>query len=380
MKTGKINNIVFAGRFEDKESLSGPEKFSKRILEYYSYGGSAGNPVFIQYFFEGNKYSLVRKLYGLEESEHHGFKLYRAGLFKFYKLLKQLRPRIIHITAFERFSVVAILYRLLNSSKVVYTSHGTVKYENAVLKKLPFMYRLKDSICERLLFRFSDLVVFPSAQALQISAKYYKFTDRKTAIIPNGIDSIFQQSRPEAEIADQAGKPLRAVFIYKNVLNSSGLQFLKKYLQSGEHKIKIYIISETARIIDGSRSGVEIVPTMSAEELAEFYKDKDIFLSLNEYDTFSISTAEAMASGLIPVVTRQTGISSLIKNGVNGFQVEYGDIESLRDILDKIHLTDEKDRRTMKRNASEIYKLLNWDIISELYSKQYDKLCRRTND
>jgi len=380
LKTGKINNIVFAGRFEDKENLSGPGKFSKRIFENYHVGGNSENPVFIQYFFDGNKYSSGKKLFGLEESEHVGFKVYRAGLFKFYKLLKQQRPEIIHITAFERFSLVALLYKLLNSTKAVYTSHGTLKYENAELKKLPFMYKLKDSICERLLFRFSDLVVFPSEQASQISAKYYKLADRRTTIIPNGIDSIFQQTRQVTDTAEQDGRPLKAVFIYKNVLNDSGLQFLKKYLQSVDSKIKIYVISDTEKIFAGSEPGIEIIPLMSAEKLAEFYRDKDIFLSLNEYDTFSISTAEAIASGLIPVVTRQTGISRFIKNEVNGFTLEFGDTQTLGGILNKIYTMNKNDRSIMKKSAAKIYSTLNWNNISELYSKQYIRLCGEVND
>lgn len=380
LKTGPRNNIVIIGRYVESENLSGPEKFSRRIFANIAGKLSAGKVSFIQYFFDGRKYSLREKIFSLDENEYGGAKVYRAGLFRLYKLLKHLRPAIIHITAFERFSVIAVLYRILNRTKLVYTCNGVVKYENGELKQESFLYRLKDSICEHIIFRSSDKIVFPSSNALELAKKYYKSSAEKAVVIPNGIDEVFRQTAGNKAPQAETRKDINAVFIYKNVMNNSGLDFLMSFLKSDESKIKLHIITKQKVNITSVNSQIKLVQPMEASELAEFYSDKDVFFSLNEYDTFSISTAEAMAAGVIPVITNQTGMSSFIEEGVNGFTVRYGDTKYLSAIINKIASMDHNKLSELKRNVSAIYEKLNWAIAAESYVQQYKQLSGDLHD
>lgn len=380
LKTGGRNNIVFVGRNVESEKLSGPEKFSRRIFAKIAGKLPAENVSFIQYFFNGRKYSLGEKMFGFNETEYDGAKVYRAGLFTFYRMLKKLRPAVIHITAFERFTVIAVLYRMLNRVKIVYTCNGVVKYENSELKKEPFLYRLKDSICERIIFRFSDKIVFPSANALDISKKYYKNSALKAAVIPHGIDEVFCKAVGSPAANTKTGKVINAVFLYKNVLNNSGLDFLMNFLKSDESKVILHIITKHEINTAGVNSVINVIQPMDTSELAEFYSGKDIFFSLNEYDTFSISTAEAMAAGVIPVVTNQTGVRSFIEDGANGFTVSYGDTQHLSGIINTILSMDQNKQLELKRNASAIYEKLNWDIAADSYMQHYKQLSGDLND
>jgi glycosyltransferase involved in cell wall biosynthesis len=115
---------------------------------------------------------------------------------------------------------------------------------------------------------------------------------------------------------------------------------------------------------------------MNTDGLAEFYKDKDIFLSLNKYDTFSIAAAEAMASGLIPVVTKQTGISRYVEDGFNGFTVEYGYLAEFKDIITKILLLNQGDRENIRQNTIKISESLSWSSVYEMYCKLYEGLVK----
>lgn len=380
LKKGRKNNIVFAGRFIESETLSGPEKFSKRIFENIGEWLPAETVTFIQYFFDGRMYSRKQKLFGFQQTEYNGSKVYTAGLFRTYMLLKKLKPAIIHITAFERFSVIAILYRLLSRSKIVYTCNGIVRYENSKLKKVSFLYRIKDSICERMLFRFSDTIVFPSSIAYDLSKEYYNNVDKKGAVIPNGIDTIFERTLSKPAKTNETGNALKAVFIYKNELNDSGLSFLKEFLAASRDMLILYIITPAALKFNDGFTEVRLIKPMNTSRLAEFYLDKDIFFSLNEYDTFSISTIEAMASGVIPIVTNQTGMSSFIKNGANGFTVEFGDTKALTSIISKLVLMESKKRLDFKQNAAAIYKKWNWHTASGAYLHEYRQLAGDLND
>lgn len=69
------------------------------------------------------------------------------------------------------------------------------------------------------------------------------------------------------------------------------------------------------------------------EEISEFWLSQDIYLSCSEWEGHSITQCEAMASGAVPIVTNTSGTEDDIKNGVNGYIVNIGDIDA---IVDKI--------------------------------------------
>lgn len=63
------------------------------------------------------------------------------------------------------------------------------------------------------------------------------------------------------------------------------------------------------------------------EDIYEFWRDKDIFISTSDWEGRSISKLEAMISGVVPIVTDTSGSADDIENGVNGYIVPLGDWE-----------------------------------------------------
>jgi glycosyltransferase involved in cell wall biosynthesis len=115
---------------------------------------------------------------------------------------------------------------------------------------------------------------------------------------------------------------------------------------------------------------------MEQAELAEFYKDKDIFLSLNNYDTFSIATAEAMASGLIPVVTTETGISRYIINGENGFTLDFHFSHDLLNIIAEIINMPAGTLNNISNASYETMINLKWNNVYEMYKPIYNGMMK----
>lgn len=358
--------IVYAGRFNPGEKLSGPEKTAKRLFIEHSI---SVNTCFIQYFFDGRQYSLRQKLFG-EESASPGENatVLTLGLFRIFKALRDLRPEIIHIVTFERFAIVFIIYSMFYKTKIVYNVHGVIAYENSELKKVPLLQNLKDRFCERLFIRGSDKLIFNSENVIDLAERYYRVDESKAVILPNGIDEEFRKTGSYRSISPR----LKAVFMIKNELSRSGLEFLNDLLNISEIGLDLFIIADKQYDIKTNENvNVTYGSPMTALDLARFYEDKDIFLSLNRYDTFSISTAEAMASGLIPVVTSQTGINRYIDNGNNGFIVDYGDRLKLNEILKTINGYDETQRHKIQDNAVMIYESLAWKNVYEMYLDLY---------
>ena len=371
MKQEKDNlNIIYIGRYNESENLSGPEKAAKRIFTEHS---KTHKTNFIQYFFDGRKYSLWQKLFGKDKNQISGNAvIYTLGLFKVLSVLRKIRPNIIHIITFERFAAVLLLYKLFNRTKIIYNAHGIIAYEDYELKNVPFFHKLKDKICERLYINKSDKIIFMSENSIDIAEKYFKVKESKSIILANGIDDVFN-IKPIGKI----NAPLKAVLIYRNELCRSGVNFLNKALKSIEkdfEQLELFVISNEN--IDIENKNVHFIKPMDTVQLVDFYRDKDVFLSLNRYDTFSISTAEAMASGLIPIVTKQTGISRYIEDGYNGFTVDYDDTKGLCEIINKVIKLNSEERKTISQSAAVIYESLSWNSVYETYYNIYSQMAK----
>ncbi len=369
----KENNlkVIFAGRLPEGETPSGPELTAARIFAEHSRGGHS--PVFLQYFFDGRKFSLFKKLFGREETVLPEGRVLMLGLFRILPTVKKLKPGIIHLVTFERFAVILYLYRMLFRVKIIYNSHGVINYENKVIKGIRGFRSIKDKFCERIFLKHSDKIVFPSVLTLDIAQKYYSIDEERTLILPGGVDNIFFNEKDKAEPSGR----LKAVIHYKNSLNSSGLKLLFDILATAELQLSVYIITRADITIPESKT-VKFIKTkyLPGNELAEFYRDKDIFLSLNSYDTFSIATAEAMASGLIPVITSETGISRYIESGLNGFAFDHHFKHDLVNILNKLINMPPDTRNNISTAARNSVKSLYWHNVYQMYSGIYGTMLK----
>lgn len=74
---------------------------------------------------------------------------------------------------------------------------------------------------------------------------------------------------------------------------------------------------------------VRLVGRLDREAIAGFWKDKDICLSLSDYEGRSISILEAMANGAVPVVTETSGVREDITDGENGYIVGLEDMDAM---------------------------------------------------
>lgn len=363
--------IIFVGVFNPEEILSGPEKVAKRI---YSGLQEKTNSVFIEYFFDGSKYSIWKKLFGLENIEFsEGNKILRMGLVRIIFFLIKFRPQLIHILTFERFSIVCFLVNWIIRAKILYTVHTVFFYENIrSLVKIHKGLKLKNRIIEYILFKLSDKLIFVSKYCFELAKGYYKLNSNKIEIINNGIDEVFYNPDRIMHII----KPLKIVFF--NGIRSGierkidfVIEVLKKFKMS---EIELYIIDEN-RFYPDSFINFRIIDIrpMPTNELVVFLKDKHILLKSPIFDSFSILCLEAMASGLICIIPELVGMSFLIENEQNGIIYDYKNPKDLEKKIDKI-LNSELDIKIISKNAKSIFLKYSWDKIINQYFLLYKKI------
>lgn len=362
--------ILYIGRYNFSEELTGPEKVAKRI---FSLSSKENETVFVEYFFDGSVYGIFKKLFGYEIiNTEDGSKIFRLGLFRILPFIFKWHPKIVHIITFERFSIITFLYKVFSKVKIIYNVHGVAVYENENLKMVPPTLKSKDSFCEKLFMKFSNKLLFLSEFQLTIAKKYYDISNRKVVFVNNGVDEVFHsfdniQSKNEVR---------SLIFIGDSERKDKDFNFLYSILDKIKVKCNLYIIGDyNIEIYKREVGNVRVIPVekMNKDALVKFLSDKDIFISSSFYDTFSIAAAECMGLGLAPIVTDRTGISKLITSGENGFIVKHGDKIQLTEKTNFL-LDNEALRKNMGEKAKEIYSTLNWNKVYSSYREIYSSL------
>jgi len=109
-----------------------------------------------------------------------------------------------------------------------------------------------------------------------------------------------------------------------------------------------------------------------SERVADFYRAADAFLLPTLYETFSLATYEAAASGLPLVVTGVSGIRDLVEDGANGFLIE----PDAAEIADRLRaLAADPDRRVAMGTAARAASLaFSWNLTIERHEALYGEL------
>jgi UDP-glucose:(heptosyl)LPS alpha-1,3-glucosyltransferase len=116
------------------------------------------------------------------------------------------------------------------------------------------------------------------------------------------------------------------------------------------------------------------------ETLDKIYLASDMFSILSEFDTFSMTTLEAMAASLPVMISGNVGAKDLIKEGINGFVIN--DTTNADEIADRINrMLDDSIRSGMAGEAFRTASTQTWEATAGKIEEIYDEILRsRDND
>lgn len=365
-------DIIFLGRYCRDDIMTGPEKVARRIFDIYA---KENKSVFIEYFFDGKKYGIFKKLFGKEIMESaDGSCILRLGVFPLLAFLVKNKPKIIHIITFERFAVAAFICRFFFNVKIIYSLHGLIVHENKLFTGVKGYSGFKDKLAEKIFIKYSDILLLLSNRFKLLLDSYYKINNSKVRFVKNGIDKEFNEAGSKKYFNENI---LKIVFIADKGRKEKGFLFLKESLEKIKMEIELHIVDKEIRKndirFDNKLIKVFCYDKMNPAALAEFLIDKDVFISASSYEPFGITTVECMAAGAIPVLTRETGASEIIEDGVNGYLFDFNDGAKLEEIL-LILKEDIELRKTVSKEAVKIYNTLNWESVNNDYTKIYKSL------
>lgn len=79
---------------------------------------------------------------------------------------------------------------------------------------------------------------------------------------------------------------------------------------------------------------VRLLGRLNEQDMKEYWKHRDVFINLSEFEGNSLSLMESMANGLVPVVTEVSGVKENVRQDYNGYYVNLGDIKAIANKID----------------------------------------------
>lgn len=198
--------------------------------------------------------------------------------------------------------------------------------------------------------------------------------DQEISVIYNGID--VSEFKPDLNRTND-GDVLRIVCVSR-LIERKGIKYLIEAIGKLKDKnIKLVLVGEGNQEEElkklaqdlGISNIVDFKGYISHDNIADIYRNSDVFIlpSLNE--GMSNALLEGMASGLTVIVTDTGGTVELLDG--NGIIIPMGDsdaiVEAIRRLMDH---PDERKRMNIK--SRKIAELMDWKAVGESYLKVYE--------
>lgn len=208
-----------------------------------------------------------------------------------------------------------------------------------------------------------------------VSESLFDLINKKTEIVPNGIDDFWLQNKNKSKKAMDKDN-IRLVYAgvidkNKNITTTQKAMTIlrEKGIQTHLTVVgKIKDIKEYERIVKDKYT--TYIPAQPKEKLIEIYRKNDIFVMPSIHESFGLVYAEAMSQGLPVIYTKGQGFDGQFEEGRVGYHVDSfcptSIAEQLVVIINKIC--------EIRDNVTEASNNFSWDIIAKKYSELYNNI------
>jgi phosphatidylinositol alpha-1,6-mannosyltransferase len=266
-----------------------------------------------------------------------------------------------------------LLYRLQKLPYMVWVSGPDIpgfeqRYTNLYKMLLPML---------RAVWRYARPVIAKCQQEVDMIHAVVK--DLPVEIIPNGVDLSGFQPGPSipddgplhifcaARLIERKGQHhlIRAV----KQLSDQGVEVIASLAGTGD-SLEAY---QTLTRELGVSERIRFLGYVPREELPRHYAAAHVFSLPSFNEGMSLAALEAMGAGLPLVLTRTGGTDELVKEGVNGFTHDWGDIDALAGHLRRLAQNRPLARRMGEASRQRAVQF-SWEGIAERYLGLFQKL------
>lgn len=268
------------------------------------------------------------------------------SLFEIKKLIRTLRPDVIHLNSSKIGFIGSLAARLARTrSRIIYTAHGFVFHEPGTFRSW------YGKFLERVSSRWKDAIICVSEFDRQAALKERiipRHTDHLTTI-HHGINAnqLSFLSREEARRVLQLPSEAFIIGTVANLYPTKGLHILieatRLLMADGHaHHLHCVIIGEGPEhsLLETTAHHLSldsVVHLLGAHHDASRYlKAFDLFVLSSLKEGFPYVLLEALAAGLPIIATRVGGIPEIIEHEKNGILVDPGDAQQLANAISRL--------------------------------------------
>lgn len=124
---------------------------------------------------------------------------------------------------------------------------------------------------------------------------------------------------------------------------------------------------------------VNLLGRIPRDEVSKRMSQSDVFCMISENETFGLVYIEAMAAGCITIASKNEGFDGIIKDGINGFLCEAGNVEELTLIINKIAQMTPKELQLISIRAKETASKMTDKLVAKQYIEDVEKYLKKIN-
>ena len=242
---------------------------------------------------------------------------------------KKEKPDIVHA------NIGSVLHIMLSSwlcgiPKRIYTVHNEayLLYKGNKFKRLAYKAAFG-------LFGFIPVAICPTVKETLIDRLGIR--DCKIPVVNNGVDiSAFNPGCNNLDLQDVRLISVGSLYWIKNQeliirtvvdLHSTGMNVSLTLIGDGEDREKLKSIIKE----ENAEAYIHLVGRKN--NVADYLKDSNIYVSASSTEGLPLSVLEAMACGLPVIATKAGGIKDIVRDGENGYLFDFNDREMLKECI-----------------------------------------------
>ena len=286
---------------------------------------------------------------------------YFNKIHKINNLIK--RADIVHLNAHNFIHILLALNAFILRRPLITTFHNFFYDNSSAWKKIEMI--VKKFFIINICFLISSKMTFLTSAQKSNFEKFSIFPknmwNKKCLIIANFIESKIIRNAPKKIY----GNNLKIIYVGRGtaIKGFNDLVFLTQKIQC----IDFHIVG----VAQNDFKNVIYHGFKKNDAVLSLYDKADIFILPSYLEVFPLTILEAMARGLVILVSDIPGMREIITEGRNGYLFPAGDIEKMNEII-----------LFLKENPSEIKRISNnnlkdvWEYTAEVQGKKYIEIMK----
>jgi glycosyltransferase involved in cell wall biosynthesis len=229
-------------------------------------------------------------------------------------------------------------------------------------------HRMIREPASRIVARMADALVVQTNEQKDFAVRELKTSRSRVHVIPNGVDDDIYTIQPSfarpSVLWIASWLPRKGALWLPDIVNtvlahSRGISF--QLLGTGAPAPVVL-----DQIDPAFHNRVHVVPRFSRSDLPSYLRASTVGLSTSAFEGFGRAIVESMASGLPMVATKTGAAKDLIKSGVGGHLIDFGDTDGAVTALTSL-TSDMTDAQRIGEVARSLVQGNRWSVLARTW-------------